>query len=358
MADDIVAGWQRKSLYYYPQAEWGIYQNGSSHYHRLRETSRSFPYVPPPVVIPADGMGRGLPYADEADFYLGRPGGTFQTTHPMTPTSVRDLLMLLFNGHHYDTVGPPIYRTISPDDGGTPVVVVWTPTLVKFASLCVLMDSDAEPTSALKVTSAVVSQLDFNWPQNTPGDTSGVCEITPTWIFESSARASSGAIGTTPTEDAGIFQYTKDWTFKIAGSARDFISGNLSITNGAQLEATAAATAPGAVFGRLGATGSVTTYLNQAEGEAGSTTDDLMTLLEGATSQPTESQISFTFHEAHADSDDVNIVLDVVITGPPTLSDIGGIAALTFNFTMAGDTDAPPHIVFHDHESFDAGLFN
>jgi hypothetical protein len=353
MADDIVAGWERKSLYYYPQSAWGTYET-SVNFNRIRESSRSFPYVPAPVVAPADGMGRGLPFADEADFYLGRPGGSFQTTHPMTPTTVRDLLMLLFNGHHYDVAATE--RIISPTSVAD--VVVWTPTLSKFASLCVLMDSDSDPISAIKVTSAVVSQLDFNWPQNTPGDTSGLCEITPTWIFENSARATTGGLGTV-TEDAGIFQFTKDWTFKIGANARDFVSGNLSLTNGATLDATAAATAPGAHMGKLGLTGSVTCYLNQDTGSnPGATTDDLMDLLEGASGQPSETVLHFVWHDGHASDDDVDIELPVVVSGPPTLSDLGGIAAMTFNFQMAGDADSPPRVTFHDVSAFDAGLFN
>lgn len=357
MASDIVGAWERKSLYYHPQAAWGTHAKDevSINFHRLKEISRSFPYIPPPVVVPADGLGRGSPWNDEADFHLAQGGGTFQTTHPMTDTSLRDLLWLFFNGLHYDVAETE--RVLSPTDAAD--AVVWVPEMTEWASLTVCMDSGTAPLSVIHVTSAVVSQLDINIPQATPGETGGMCEITPTWLFEESARATADGLGT-ETDDEGVPLYTRDWTFKIVTDTRNFINANISLTNGCQLiREGGSALSSGALMGKLGLTGSVTVYFDQIAGaHAGATTDDFCTLLEGTSGKPDEKVIHLVYHDLHTDDDDVDIELPIIISGPPVPGDLGGVATMTFNFQMAGDADTPPRVTFHSVTEFDAGLFH
>lgn len=348
MADDFSAGWERKSLYYYPQTTWGTFET-SVNFVQIRETSKSFPYIPAPVIPPQDAMGRGLPYLSSGDYRLGQQAGSFQTTHPMTQTVVRDLVMLLFNGKHYDIATGDVSRMVSPLAADNSVV--WSPTLSKFASVAVENDEGSGPVSALKATSCVISQLDFTIPQSTPGETSGIAEVTATWMCEKAVRATTVALGT-ESRDTGEFFFTKDFTMKLGGSARDFVSANFSITNGAQWDLQPASTPGGIIFGQLGWTGSLTCYLNEATGEAGATTDDLLDALEGPT------QVIVQFIWSAGETDEIIWELPIIVTGPPALGDIGGIQSMTFNFGPGGDADSPIRIEFEDNTAFDAGLFN
>lgn len=363
MADDFVGSWERQSLYYLIGSVWGTQATGN--YLRIRENGTSFPYVGSgPINQPAGGMGRGLPYACAGDFTIGRSGAAFTTAHPMTHVAVRDLFTLFFQGtHHHNTTVDRVLSPLSADTGTPPIATSWSPNLSKYASLCVKNDGDSDSTSVLKVPSAVISQLAVNIPQDTPGQNGGICEVTASWLGHSAIRATTLDVGTNVDDAATFYWHTRNWSFKIGNAARDFIGGSFAITNAAQLELTAATAPAGAIFGALNATGTVITYFNQDTGaNAGATVDDLLDAFEGDGEAPTVVVLDYIYTDPVTGTTIVTFEFPAIITGPPTLSDIGGAAAMTFNWTLAGDptpdakNDAP-NVTFTDCTTFDAGGF-
>lgn len=352
MADDFSAGWQRASLYYAVQAAWGTAEDSTGDpFKQIRETSKSLPYIVPPVIPPADAMGSGQPMRQLGYYTLGRDGGAFSTTHPLTALALRDLGLLFYQGHYYTSTD----HYMSPLNAAN--AVIWTPETTEWATVVVKTDAGAGPQSAFAAQSALISGLTITIPQSTPGDTSGACEISANWIVEKSPRAAGFTLGTVAS-DTGAYIHTKDWILELDGLARDFVSATINLTNGAALLPNAAELAAGATVGMLGVTVSLTCLLNQeadaAGAENGSTCDVLLDDLEGMTAS------TFEFiYALGAVAEYIIIKATLIPTGPPTLSEVNGIQALTFNLQEASSATAitSPQIIFDSTSAFTSSPF-
>lgn len=333
MATDIVGSWERVSFYYAREAAWSGEKVGD--YFKIRESSVCWPYSTKPIIAPAGGMGSGLPYDDIANFQLGRDGLAFPSRHPMTVVALRDLLALFFQGAEYGTVGAACFLSPLAE---TTNAVVWKAQEVLFATVVCINDGGAGSSSQLQGSSCLLSGIDLTFPQNTPGETGGQCEIGCSWIGEQGNFGTAFTINdpAAPTADTGAVLLTSGWDFKIASTAYNFLNASISLTNMAALDAGAgSAFATGATIGKLGATGSITMYLDQDGSAPGSGCNILLAALE------LKSQVILHFRYWVDPNTLFDIEIPAVINMPGEPTDLGGIAVMTFPFQAAGDADSP-----------------
>lgn len=332
MASDLSGSWERASLYYAKESAWST--PVITAFYWIRDSSVAFPYSgagqPTP---PGSSFGRGYPYEFAADFVEGREALAFSSSHPMSSQAVRDLGLLFFNGlDEAEFMGPL----------GAANAVVWTTEPSMWATVVVIFDSAAGVTSAARGNSCLISRLGFTFPANTPGETGGGCEISADWIGELGERDTTfthtAAVG---GADTGSRLLTTDFTFELGGTGYNFVSADLTFTNGASLIASAngASAAVGATYGMIGASGNVTLLLDQGAGAPNSGVGAFLTAWEAQTVLTLELD-----YEGPGETSDVNFLMPVRISAAPSVSEIGGVNALSFPFTLAGSATAQPKI--------------
>lgn len=339
---DFVAGWERKALYWAKQTTWGTAVETG--FVQVPEDSRVWAYAPRPPIMPNEAGGDGLPFKSHWKVSRGSPGFRATTNHPCTQQIVADAFYLLFQGETTMYTATSTYLSTHASGGASITWAAdhganWT-----YATIVALNDGGADPTSAMRAHSCVVSQIDLTIPSASPGETGGLSTINIGWLGYEGTRNTSYTIGT-PTVKTETFWHRKDWTFKIAATAYDFVSANLSFTNSATMKPKAS----GITYGPLGCTGSITLLFDNDSGTACDLFLDSLEAPEDA------SNLLRVLHFIHNDgtADDVDIQIPVLPTGVPTRGDLGGVETLTFNFQMIGDATNYPIIKIDDGSDFD-----
>lgn len=327
MAIDLTARWQRTGLYYSLEDAWGTAE--TTGFYRIRESSQSIPWSAKPIIAPGAPMGSGEPSPYSADFFQGRPGASFQTTHPVTSRAWGDLFTLFFQGiGHLETTEK--WASTHTAAG----VVAWLPEVTKYATVAVKNDAGTADSSTFRATSCFITQLDLSMPQNTPGENGGLMELTASWVGQTSARGNL-SVGTA-TLDTGAAYYTGQTVFSVGADMDPVVEGrilsaNLSFKNGGALDPTGAATglSPAGTMGMMDLTGSVTMYWGQGAHEAANpnATEGLLDALDANTYKYAFWRI------ATVGTDDMEIGWPILITGTPSFGETNGIQTATFNFT-------------------------
>lgn len=318
MAKYRLASWEKESFNICKEDTWGSIQGTLDTWYRYRETSGSIPMGFKPRQN-AGALGLGLSYPKASNFHVGKATGVLSATFPLTPVTLNDLASLFVQSAHagddfqaYTTPEVTLFASISPELGarGTDVVVSGTSFLLRGMNVTI--------------------------PQNSPGDTGGIVEVSTDWIGHSASIGDDTIVSAAPTADAGVFLQTRNCTFKIGGATKDLISASINMSNNAAMYPDAESTPTGASLGPLNVTGSVT--VAGVTDSVGDTSHDLL-LAEIEAATVTAQQLEFNWAEDSASQEIQLYVAIMSITGP---TDIGGMQAWTYNFELAGDASTNP----------------
>lgn len=343
MASNIlVPRWKWTGLYYAPEATWGTaVETGFIHVRSMAPVHvwASSPVVPPPE----GGMGSGQPLNNAGDYALGRPAAAFSSQHPVTSVLWRDMWPLFFNCTGYNTAsGDETYFGPYAEAG----TVAWTPTMYDstknaHATVVAINDATTNATSYERATSCALNSLKLTIPQNTPGDTSGILTMDLGWIGRSTERGTTFTMGT-PTEDTGTQYHTKDVTCTL-GTANPYtmsvLSADITFSNGAALDPSAASYALGLTYGAPHYSGTITTYF--AHGAHSATWPQTAEALFTALGGPTYQYMTITV----GTSTDMDMALPFVVTGMPTFGEVNGIVTLQWSFVDAFSSATYPYKV-------------
>ncbi|MCJ7549931.1 MAG: hypothetical protein MUQ30_09650 [Anaerolineae bacterium] len=251
----------------------------------------------------------------------------------MTDIVARDMYALLFNGlSHTEAAALSIWSPLNA--AGT--AVAWKVPAVSWATVGVMIDDDASPSSAFVVDSAMPTSVTLTIPQNAPGESGGACELSAEWIGCTTSRTTTVSAGAA-VDDTGDFLFTRNSSLLLVAKANPFLSATVTITNGASLNPSAAAEAPGITMGPITASGSVTMLADMVTNGNPTTGEGLPDALLDSLETTTQASKQMVLHFKVSSSFDMKI--PAVITGPPSWSDVGGVNAVSFNFTTGGDVE-------------------
>ncbi len=308
-----VGNWEKESLFYAKQTVLGTLIGDAGAWGQIRESSGNVPlntrtrsHVGP--------LGTGSPTDQIGEYTIGRPLANMSTTCPATSVSIRDLFCLFFQ----DTISDDNFVPYT-----SPLVTIW-------ASLVVYLNRRAaeQDDSAFVGCGMIPSKITVDIPASGGGESANIISLATDWIgYEATVPDGFDMDGAgSVTVDAGAFHLAQDCTFTITSTVFDFVSANLTFTNGIQPIKTAGEYVAGFVYGKLGVTGSVTVL--DETGVASANTSIRALIEVDDTSSLSATKLIFTMGSDH-------FTVPVIFHDNPSKSDIGGCEAWTYNFSLA-----------------------
>lgn len=344
-SNTLTPAWRWAGLYFAAESTWGTaVETGFVH---VRTMSPVHVWTAAPVIQPpAGGMGSGQPLNVDTDFSLGRPAAAFSSQHQITAILWRNMWPLFFNCCGYNTTaGDETYFGPYTEAGA----IAWTAdmydsTTNAHATVVNVNDATDNPTARERATSCMLSSLKLTAPQTTPGEAGGLLTMDLNWMGRSSERGATAGIAIgTPTEDTGT-QYNVGNLTATLGTANPYtmsvLSADITFTNGAALDPSAATYALGVTYGAPHYTGTITTYWNTGAHSASwpHVTENLLTALTGNTYQYMKLTVG-------AASDDMDISMPFMLTGHPAVAETNGIVTATWSFVDAFSSATYPYKV-------------
>lgn len=318
---DVVARWQRKSLWYGEMPSWGG-AAPTTDLLKCRDTSGAVMRGDKELVRMADNVGHGKPYPQDHCAALGRAFARGNFTLPLTQQVFRDFMILLWQGNITDNA---TYHTIDEyEEAG----IDWTACL--YGKIVHGLDSFY---SGWEAESCFPTSIAITIPQSS-GESPAICEAAISFLGRSCERQTTdqtyaliaGGENVADPFLGHLVQMAYGATNYGLGTWWPFLNASITLTNGGVLspEGDDNGYSPRAIKGLMGASGSLTVWMEESKWAK-----ELQENREDKT-------IEYIYFRFNADHNDIRIPVVITNVGEPT--DVMGATAFSFDFELMGDS--------------------